>query len=101
MTTRSCEASGVANDLDGNQFVFSRGMRRFKLCGGLKKQARERRRFCNMERQRQIYIAELRNDDTLAKIIATVVVAAMLASGTMYFAFGSPLSQPNLQHTDQ
>ncbi len=51
--------------------------------------------------ERQQHIDELPNDNAPAKIIAALVVAAMVAGGTAYFVYGSGLWQPQVQHTDQ
>ena len=51
--------------------------------------------------ERQPHITDLPEDNRRAKIVAILIVIAMVLGGTAYFVYGTGLWQPRVQHTDQ
>jgi hypothetical protein len=51
--------------------------------------------------ERQQHIAELPDDNRVAKVVAALVAAVIVAGGTGYFVWGSGLWQPQVHHTDR
>jgi hypothetical protein len=51
--------------------------------------------------EKQPHVSDLPEENRLGKIIAIVLVAAIVAGGTAFVVYYSGLWQPQIQHTQQ
>jgi hypothetical protein len=51
--------------------------------------------------EKQPHVSELPQENRLAKLIAVILVAAIVAGGTAFVVYYSGLWQPQAQHTQQ